>query len=44
LANFPEVTFSTPTPVSSGLRPAKSHENFSEVDNNPEWLGVGEIE
>jgi len=24
--------------------PAKSHENFSEVDNNPEWLGVGEIE
>ena len=24
--------------------PAKFHENFSEVDNNPEWLGVGEIE
>jgi hypothetical protein len=23
--------------------PAKSHENGSEVDNNPEWLGVARL-
>ena len=39
------MSFSTATPVKAGAYvPAKSHENFSEVGNNPEWSGVGEIE
>ena len=32
------------TPVRAGAYvPAKSHENFLEVDNNPEWLGVARL-
>jgi len=39
-----EVTFSTPTPVTVGRYvPAKSHENRSEFDNNPERLGVARL-
>jgi hypothetical protein len=38
------VTFSTATPVSAGRNvPAKSHENRSEFNHNPEWLGVARL-